>query len=273
MNLKNTLKNIKLHESTISMVLGAIVIVFVGVLLINYFSKRQGGGQIVPSLDIENETQLPTTHTVLAGEDLWKISEKYYGTGYNWQDIASANNLSDPNDLEAGQTLTIPDVEPKIAVAVTTTLPTTTPLPTLASTSMVTPTTTPETPIPSGTRIHKVQKDENLWKIAETYYESGYNWVDIARENNLQNPNVLEVDQTLKIPEVSPKTATLVGQNPQNSPEAISGSSYTVQHGDSLWSIAVRAYGDGFRWSDIAKENKLANPSLIHSGNTLTLPR
>jgi nucleoid-associated protein YgaU len=43
--------------------------------------------------------------------------------------------------------------------------------------------------------------------------------------------------------------------------------------GDSLWKIAVRAYGDGYKWVSIAKANKLVNPNLIHSGNVLTLPR
>jgi len=275
LDLKTTLKNIKLHESTISMVLGAVVIVIVGVLLVNYFSARRGEGEIVPSLDIENETGLPTTHTIEEGEDLWKISERYYKTGYNWQDIADANNLTDPNEIEVGQSLTIPDVEPRLAEALVTVSPTSS-RPIQIPTSILTPTQVPE-PTAAYTapilgRTYKVVENDNLWKIAETYYESGYNWVDIARENNLENPNIIEVDQTLRIPEVSSKIVTLAGDT-QNDSQAISGSTYTVQQGDSLWSISVRAYGDGFRWSDISEENKLINPNIIHSGNTLTLPR
>ncbi|OGM21507.1 hypothetical protein A2714_00100 [Candidatus Woesebacteria bacterium RIFCSPHIGHO2_01_FULL_38_9] len=257
------------------MVLGAVVIVIVGVLLVNYFSARRGEGEIVPSLDIENETGLPTTHTIEEGEDLWKISERYYKTGYNWQDIADANNLTDPNEIEVGQSLTIPDVEPRLAEALVTVSPTSS-RPIQIPTSILTPTQVPE-PTAAYTapilgRTYKVVENDNLWKIAETYYESGYNWVDIARENNLENPNIIEVDQTLRIPEVSSKIVTLAGDT-QNDSQAISGSTYTVQQGDSLWSISVRAYGDGFRWSDISEENKLINPNIIHSGNTLTLPR
>lgn len=43
--------------------------------------------------------------------------------------------------------------------------------------------------------------------------------------------------------------------------------------GDHLWGIAVRAYGDGYKWVEIARENNLVNPNLIHPGNVLSLPR
>ena len=46
------------------------------------------------------------------GEDLWTISEKFYGTGYNWSDIVEANELVNPDRVEAGVEITIPDVEP-----------------------------------------------------------------------------------------------------------------------------------------------------------------
>lgn len=59
----------------------------------------------------------------------------------------------------------------------------------------------------------------------------------------------------------------------QNKINTIDGTSYTVVHGDTLWDIAERAYGDGHKWVDIAKANHLSNPNLIHSGNTFTLPR
>jgi nucleoid-associated protein YgaU len=49
--------------------------------------------------------------------------------------------------------------------------------------------------------------------------------------------------------------------------------SYTVVKGDSLWSIAVKAYGDGYKWVSIAKANKLDNPNVIHAGNVLVIPK
>lgn len=274
MDFKKILKTIKLHESTVSMILGALVIIVIGVLLINFFGKKEG--EVIPPIEISKEEKgekaLPAKHQVVAGEDLWKISEKYYGTGYNWVDIAQVNNLSDPNQIEVGQILEIPDVEPRLAQVLT---PTQKPEEKASPTSEeISPTITPmPSPSPQAptTKVHTVVKGENLWKIAETYYKSGYNWVDIAKENKLSNPNIIKIGQTLTIPEVEPKTPTLVTS--EKVAEPITGTTYTVVKGDNLWQIAVRAYGDGYKWVGIAKENKLSNPNLIHSGNILKIPR
>lgn len=112
---------------------------------------------------------------------------------------------------------------------------------------------------------HIVKAGESLWTIAENYYSSGFNYVDIAKENNLSNPSAIEVGQKLTIPNVP-------SYNP-NKLASISASSYTVVKGDSLWTIALRAYGDPYRWVEIAKVNKLAHPSSIHAGNVLVIPR
>jgi len=244
------------------MILGAFVIVLIGVLLINYFAGRSG--ETVPAIDIEEEITLPASHSVSEGEDLWKISEKYYGTGYNWVDIQSENNIEDPNQISVGQELVIPDVSPRIT----------------EKEAILTPEPIAEEIKPepiavktdSQEKIHTVQRGENLWKIAELYFNSGYNWVDIAEKNNLRNPGVIEPDQKLSIPEVSAKILTVAADKKEEA-EAISGATYTVQKGDNLWEIAVRAYGDGYKWVEISEENELSNPGLIHSGNILSLPR
>jgi len=76
----------------------------------------------------------------------------------------------------------------------------------------------------------------------------------------------------LSIPDVQAKKATETSVSAQGE-EPISGATYEVVRGDNLWKIAVRAYGDGYRWVEIARENKLTNPNLIHTGNILILPR
>ena len=129
-------------------------------------------------------------------------------------------------------------------------------------------------------KIYTVVAGDNLWKISEKVYKSGYNWVDIAKANNLQDPGVITAGTKLSIPDVKPKVVAQA--NSANAPnttisqtasDAISGTTYTVQKGDSLWDIAQRAYGDGYKWTDIVKANNISQPDLIFSGNELKIPR
>ena len=211
------LKNLKLHESTISMVLGFLVIVVVGLVVVNYFRNLDTGETFPTGANTEQQAEEQNSYTVAAGDTLWSISEKFYGTGFNWVDIRDANNLSSGN-IEVGQILSIPGADSRPEgeegeVAMATAEPEEVP-----ATPVVTlePTTETASPVPT---------------IAQP------------------EPTIEE--------QVSP----IIGDN------------YTVVRGDNLWEIAERAYGDGFRWVDIAEANDLVHPSLIHAGNVLVLPR
>ena len=49
---------------------------------------------------------------------------------------------------------------------------------------------------------------------------------------------------------------------------------YTVRHGDSLWTIAERVYGSGYRWSLIyeANRNRITNANVLLVGQRLEIP-
>ncbi|OGH38291.1 MAG: hypothetical protein A3B44_01425 [Candidatus Levybacteria bacterium RIFCSPLOWO2_01_FULL_38_21] len=125
----------------------------------------------------------------------------------------------------------------------------------------------------SNQKTYTIKQGDNLWTISENFYKSGYNWVDIAKVNNLENPGMIFARNKLVIPKVEPKIITVITSEKQEIGKSIAGNFYTIEKGDNLWDIAVRAYGDGFSWTRIAKANSLDNPDLIFSGNVLKIPR
>ena len=189
MDLKGLLKKLKLSEQTMSTILGALVIIVIGVLIFNYFQKAnpqvvtEKAAQTTGEVKLVEEEGkmvpegLPLTYTVKASDSLWTISETYYGSGYNWVDIASENKLANPNKLLVGQELVLPKVavrNPVVAAA------------------KVTNTITSDT--------YQVVKGDSLWKIAVRAYGDGYQWVKIAEASNLKNPDLLFVGTTLTLP-------------------------------------------------------------------------
>ena len=48
---------------------------------------------------------------------------------------------------------------------------------------------------------------------------------------------------------------------------------YTVQPGDSLWSIARHVCNDGLRWQEIARSNSLVNPDRLLVGQVIQIDR
>ena len=139
---------------------------------------------------------------------------------------------------------------------------------------------------PTQGKSYTVKEGDTLWAISKQVYGTGLSWSKIAEENKVGDANKLEAGQTLKIPEVAattivaeatpkaqPSAAPTIDQAPQQVSEPISAATYSIVKGDNLWKISVRAYGDGYKWTQVCKENNLANCNLIYAGNTLILPR
>lgn len=125
---------------------------------------EEGTGEEQPAEDV--------VHTVVAGDTVGKIAERY---GVTIEAIAQANNLANVNTLDVGQQLLIP--------------------------------LSGETPAeeegageeePAGEeRIHVVRAGETLFRIGQAY---GFTVEELVTYNNLANPDRLEVGQQIRIP-------------------------------------------------------------------------
>ncbi|KKU28543.1 MAG: Peptidoglycan-binding LysM [Candidatus Amesbacteria bacterium GW2011_GWA2_47_11b] len=149
------------------MALGLVVVLLVVGLLYNYFKSVNKKGETTSTSTVKVEEPVAgNDYTVVAGDSLWTVSEKAYGSGYNWVDVYAANKDvldAHPDLLFVGTKLVLPKVEVKQPVSYT-----------------VTP-------------------GDNLWNISVKSCGNGYTWVKTARENKLANPNLLYVGQVLKI--------------------------------------------------------------------------
>jgi nucleoid-associated protein YgaU len=173
-NLKKILKTIKLNENSISMGLGALVIVITGILVVNYFNDKNG--ETLP--DLSTESGNIKEHIVSEGETLWSIAEDSYGSGYSWVEIAEANDL-ESEMIEEGQVLVIPEITTEEEVA---------------KTIEAEETKSPETD------TYTVVTGDSLWEISVNTYGDGYRWVEIAKANGLTNPDVIHAGNVLTLP-------------------------------------------------------------------------
>jgi nucleoid-associated protein YgaU len=116
------------------------------------------------------------------------------------------------------------------------------------------------------TNKYIVKQGDSLWIIAEQAYGSGYNAYDIAKANNIKNPDQIEIGQNLIIPDVKSKEPTI------GEVSSINSKNHTISYGETLWSIAQNVYGDPYKWIKIAEFNNISNPDLIFPNTFLLIP-
>ncbi len=125
---------------------------------------------------------------------------------------------------------------------------------------LVIPNCAPGPTPPSGQCItYVVQRGDTLYSLARRF---GTTVNDIALQNNIVNPSLIFVGQKLTIcPE---------GTAPPPSEPPAECTLYTVQTGDTLFSIALRF---GSTVQAIAQANNITNPNLIFAGQQLCIPK
>lgn len=114
------------------------------------------------------------------------------------------------------------------------------------------------------TIVYTVEKGDSLWKIAEKFYGSGTYWRKLYEDNAdiIHDPDRIYAGQEIII------------YLTQEASSAGEGTYYTVEAGDTLWKIARKLYGRGWRWRRIYEANtdKIKNPEYIYAGQVLFIP-
>lgn len=161
-------------EDIISMILGLVIILILGLLIFKFFERNKGKIDI-PGISLKRDETIEENKTeenvikVAEGQTLWQIAEDKYGDGFKWSEIAKANEIENPDKIESGQELVLPQIEEKEIEK------------------------TPEE--------YTVTAGDSLWKIAVRFYNDGYQWTKIWQNNRekLNNPNQLEIGMKLAL--------------------------------------------------------------------------
>lgn len=123
---------------------------------------------------------------------------------------------------------------------------------------------------PADLSIYKVQRGDTLWGIAR---KQGISLSALLSSNpNLDKNGKLDIGQEIMIPggsSVSPTTTLSPIPTASQTVPTASGSTYTVQKGDSLSRIARR---QGVSLGALMEVNGLSKSSIIRIGQTLQLP-
>ena len=132
---------------------------------------------------IENPKEITNTqsinYTIKKGDTLWEIARRY---GTTVQEIASINNIQNPNLIYPGETIRI----------------------------LTNSTTSGEETRGTGDIIYTVQRGNTLSEIAQAYNVTVNHIVEL---NNIQNPNLIYPGQKLRITESNVQDLKPVTQN------------------------------------------------------------
>lgn len=129
--------------------------------------------------------------------------------------------------------------------------------------------------------FHHVQAGESLIAITRRYYGDDSLVKELARFNEIDNPNTIRVGHRLRIPNVaalrgsSPATITPAATQQQQSAPSIVYTTYTIARGDTLSEISQQLLGTARRWREIYEMNKdvIRDPDNLIAGTELKIPR
>lgn len=174
-SLRKKIYGVNWQESYAGIILGAIVVVVIGLLVANYFVKSRGQIGTAETASQSQEETKPETYKVVAGDSLSLIANKVYGSYDYWPVLAKVNNIANPNIISTNQELQLPQKAQADTIKEE-----------------------------MSATTYQVQAGDTLFIVAQKMYGDGSKWVLIDRANHIGrlpngNPLIFS-DNTLTIP-------------------------------------------------------------------------
>ena len=131
------------------------------------------GAAVNAAVHKHNENKVPKEkeYTVQSGDTLYDISNRYYGTGIYFDDIAEYNDIEDPSQIKAGDTIKLPG---KVSDDVHL----------------------------NTVQTYVVQAGDNLTTICEKFYhDTSYETIEnLAHYNGIEDMNLIKQGQEIRLP-------------------------------------------------------------------------
>ncbi|MFC2680811.1 LysM peptidoglycan-binding domain-containing protein [Limosilactobacillus vaginalis] len=194
-----------------------------------------------------NNNNTVKTYTVKSGDTLSAIANRF---GMNYIQLAQINNIRNVNRIYVGQTLRLQAQVNNSTVS----------QPVHNNTNNVKPAPAPAPTPTTNNAAYTVKSGDTLSGISSRF---GVSYEQLARLNNIANPNRIYVGQVLR---VNGQAAPRYNNYSRSSATASVRGGYTVKSGDTLSGIAAQY---GLNWHTLAQRNNLQSPYTIYVGQRL----
>ena len=167
------------QDNYAGLILGAIIVVILGLLVANFFSKRSqdigNGVNMESSPELSSDPLVSGKYKVVGGDSLSKISGKIYGSQEMWPILARVNGISNPNLIYVDSELKVPS---KVEAG--------------------------EIKAQMVQATYQIQEGDTLFIISQKMYGDGSKWALLDKANNvgrLPNGNpLIFAGNTLTVP-------------------------------------------------------------------------
>lgn len=120
--------------------------------------------------------------------------------------------------------------------------------------------------VPAEGMDYTIQAGDTLMSIAQAY---GMSWEKLAAANALGEGSLLQIGQVIRLPGAN-SPAPAAQAVPAEAPPAVETEPYTVQEGDTLFSIAARR---GVTWQEVAAVNGYGEQAILQIGQEIQVPK